>query len=65
MSFEIIDIDTQDDFQDIKIPEKYKINDDKVYIKKTEDGIKVRFGRGWDKETMEALLETLWRRNGK
>jgi hypothetical protein len=37
----------------------------KVYIKKTEDGIKVRFGRGWDKETMEALLETLWRRNGK
>jgi len=37
----------------------------KVYIKKTEDGIKVRFGRGWDQENIEMLLETLWRRHGK
>jgi hypothetical protein len=38
--------------------------DKKVYIKKSEDGIKIRFGRGWDPETIEMLLETLWRRNG-
>jgi hypothetical protein len=37
----------------------------KVYIKKTEDGIKVRFGRGWDQENIEMLLETLWRRHAK
>ncbi len=37
----------------------------KVYIKKTEDGMKIRFGRGWDPENIEMLLETLWRRNGK
>jgi antitoxin VapB len=35
MTFEVIDIDTHDAFQDIKIPEKYKIDDDKVYVKKT------------------------------
>jgi hypothetical protein len=38
--------------------------DRKVYIRKTEEGIKIRFGRGWDKENIEMLLETLWRRNG-
>lgn len=35
MSFEIVDIETKNDFQDIKIPGKFKIDDDKVYIKKT------------------------------
>jgi hypothetical protein len=31
----------------------------KIYIKKTEDGVKVRFGRGWDPENIEMLLEVL------
>lgn len=31
----------------------------KINIKKTEEGIKVRFGRGWDIENMEMLLEVL------
>ncbi|WP_259066746.1 antitoxin [Mucilaginibacter sp. X4EP1] len=35
MPFEIIDIETQNDFQNLKIPGKFKIDDDKVYIKKT------------------------------
>jgi antitoxin VapB len=39
MSFEVVDIETQNDFQDIKIPEKFKINDNKVYMKKTGDVI--------------------------
>ena len=34
----------------------------KVYIKKSEDGIKVRFGRGWDQENIEMLLEVLRRK---
>jgi hypothetical protein len=38
--------------------------DKKVYIKKSEGGVKIRFGRGWDPESIEMLLETLWRRNG-
>lgn len=33
--------------------------DSKVYIKKSEQGIKVRFGRGWDPENIEMLLEVL------
>ena len=37
----------------------------KVFIKKTEEGIKIRFGRGWDKENIEMLLETLRRRNDR
>lgn len=37
----------------------------KVYIKKTEDGIKVRFGRGWDKENIEMLLEVLRSKRGQ
>lgn len=36
----------------------------KLYIKKTEEGIKVRFGRGWDIENMEMLLETLRSKRG-
>ena len=39
--------------------------DKKVYIKKSEDGVKIRFGRGWDPESIESLLEILWRRHGK
>ena len=35
MSFEVVEIETQNNFKDIKIPEKFKIDDDKVYIKKT------------------------------
>jgi antitoxin VapB len=34
MSFEVVNIETQNDFQDIKIPEKFKIDDNKVYMKK-------------------------------
>lgn len=33
--------------------------DKKVFIKKTEDGVKVRFSKGWDKENIEMLLEVL------
>src|ERR1700687_964495 len=33
--------------------------DKKLFIKKSEDGINVRFGRGWDPENMEMLLEVL------
>lgn len=39
--------------------------DRKVYIKKTEEGIKVRFGRGWDQENIEMLLEVLRSKRGK
>jgi len=35
MAFEIVDVETKNDFQDIKIPGKFKIEDDKVYLKKT------------------------------
>lgn len=31
----------------------------KVFIKKSEDGIKVRFSRGWDQENIEMLLEVM------
>jgi hypothetical protein len=34
-------------------------DDKKLYIKKSEDGIKVRFGKGWDLENTEMLLEVL------
>lgn len=36
----------------------------KVFIKKSEDGIKVRFSRGWDQENIEMLLEVLRRKRG-
>jgi hypothetical protein len=39
-------------------------DDKKLYIKKSEDGIKVRFGKGWDIENTEMLLEVLRRKNG-
>lgn len=38
--------------------------DKKLFIKKTEDGIKVRFGKNWDQENIEMLLEILRRRHG-
>lgn len=31
----------------------------KVYLKKSEDGIKISFSKSWDKENIEMLLETL------
>lgn len=36
----------------------------KVFIKKSEEGLKVRFSRGWDPENIEMLLEVLRRKNG-
>lgn len=36
----------------------------KIFIKKTEEGIKVRFSKGWDQENIEMLLETLRRKRG-
>jgi hypothetical protein len=38
-------------------------DDKKLYIKKSEGGIKVRAGRGWDAENLEMLLEVLRRKN--
>lgn len=37
--------------------------DKKVFLKKTDDGIKVRFGKGWDVENIEMLLEVLRKKN--
>ena len=36
----------------------------KIHIKKTEDGMKIRFGRGWDVENIEMLLEVLRSKRG-
>jgi hypothetical protein len=36
----------------------------KVFIKKEQDGIKVRFSRGWDEENIEMLLEVLRKKRG-
>jgi len=38
--------------------------DKKIYIKKTEEGMKIRFGRGWDPENIEMLLEVLRSKRG-
>lgn len=35
----------------------------KVFIKKEQDGIKVRFSKGWDEENIEMLLEVLRKKN--
>ena len=35
----------------------------KVFIKKSEGGVKVRFSRGWDQENIEMLLEVLQKKN--
>jgi hypothetical protein len=34
----------------------------KIFIKKSEDGVNVRFSRGWDPENIEMLLEVLKKR---
>lgn len=36
----------------------------KVYLKKTETGVKIRFGKNWDADNMAMLLEILRRRHG-
>jgi hypothetical protein len=36
----------------------------KVFLKKTEDGIKVSFGRQWNPDNISMLLEVLRRKNG-
>lgn len=38
--------------------------DRKVFLKKTEDGLKIRFARGWDQENIEMVLEVLRKKNG-
>lgn len=38
--------------------------DKKLYLTKSEDGVKVRFGKGWDPENIEMLLEVLRGRRG-
>jgi hypothetical protein len=35
----------------------------KIWIKKSDDGIDIRFSRGWDPDNIEQLLETLRRKN--
>lgn len=37
----------------------------KVFLKKTEDGVKVSFSKGWDQENIEMLLEILRKKNDK
>lgn len=39
-------------------------NDKKLHIKKSENGYSVKFGRGWDLENIEMLLEVLRSNNG-
>lgn len=36
----------------------------KVFLKKTESGVQVRFSKGWDLENIEMLLEVLRKKNG-
>lgn len=38
--------------------------DKKIYLAKSESGVKVRFGKGWDPENIEMLLEVLRRKRG-
>ncbi len=37
----------------------------KIWIKKAEDGVQLKFSRGWDPENIECLLEALRGRNGR
>ncbi len=37
----------------------------KIWIKKNEDGIQIRFSRSWDPDNISMLLDTLKGRNGK
>lgn len=38
--------------------------DKKIYMSKSENGVKVRFGKGWDPENIEMLLEVLRSKRG-
>lgn len=38
--------------------------DSKIYIKKTEEGVKIRFPKSWDPENIEMLLEVLRNKRG-
>ena len=38
--------------------------DKKIYMSKSEKGVKVRFGKGWDPENIEMLLEVLRSKRG-
>jgi len=42
----------------------YGESNKKLHIKKSENGYKISFGRGWDAENIEMLLEVLRSRNG-
>jgi len=37
----------------------------KVFIKKTESGVNVRFSKGWDEENISMLLEVLRSKNAR
>ena len=37
----------------------------KIWIKKSEDGVQLRFSRGWDEDNISQLLETLRKSNGR
>lgn len=37
----------------------------KIWLKKTEDGVQIKFSRGWDQDNIEQLLETLRSKNEK
>lgn len=37
----------------------------KIWLKKTEDGVQLRFSRGWDEDNISQLLDTLRKNNGK
>jgi len=37
----------------------------KIWIKKSEESIQIRFSRDWDQENVQMLLETLRKQNGK
>jgi hypothetical protein len=37
----------------------------KIWIKKSDDGVQLRFSRGWSEDNIELLLETLRKNNGR
>lgn len=40
-------------------------NSGKIFLKKTEDGIKVRFSKNWDFDNIEMLLDLLRKKNNE
>lgn len=49
MAFEIVEIENQNNVQDIKIPEKFRINDDRVYMKKVGNALYIiPYHSAWD-----------------